>query len=249
VRGGVAGLGQHLTKSDRYHAALRQLADDSWEPYLRAESGLPGPRANLELAQVAADLGSLDRYRQWLATDDEFLCLCGAIGLGRLVADGCAQLLEELRHHANDGRWRVREGVALGLQRLGARDMPMLVSTMREWSDGSLLERRAAVAALCEPPLLRDMAAASTVLAVLDEITHGLLAERDRRAEDFKVLRQALAYGWSVAVAASPADGKPLLEKWLQSPDKDVAWLARENLKKDRLKRMDAAWVERWSGR
>jgi hypothetical protein len=196
-----------------------------------------------------ADLGSLDSYRQWLATDDEFLCLCGAIGLGRLATDGCVELLEELRNHANDGRWRVREGVALGLQRLGARDMPMLVTTMREWSHGSLLERRAAVAALCEPPLLRDVAAASGVLAVLDEITIGLLEERDRRAEDFKVLRQALAYGWSVAVAASPADGKPLLEKWLQSPDKDVAWLARENLRKDRLKRMDAAWVERWSGR
>ncbi len=41
--------------------------------------------------------------------------------------------------------------------------------------------------------------------------------------------------------------GKPLLVKWLQSTDRDAAWLARENLRKNRLKRMDAAWVARWS--
>src|SRR5207249_4115460 len=116
-------------------------------------------------------------------------------------------------------------------------------------SYGSLLERRAVVAALCEPPLLRSEATGTEVLAILDSVTAGLLAETDRRGEDFKTLRKALAYGWSVAVVAAPATGKPLLEKSLASSDNDVAWLARENLKKDRLKRMDAAWVARWSGR
>ena len=71
--------------------------------------------------------------------------------------------------------------------------------------------------------------------------------EPDRRAEEFKVLRKALAYGWSVAVVADPSAGKPLLEKWLGSNDRDVAWLARENMKKDRLRRMDAAWVADWA--
>jgi len=105
------------------------------------------------------------------------------------------------------------------------------------------------VAALCEPPLLREPAAAEATLAILDEITASLAAETDRRKDEFKVLRQALAYGWSVAVAALPEQGKPLLEKWLRSEDRDVAWLARENLKKDRLKRMDPAWVARVSDR
>jgi predicted NAD/FAD-dependent oxidoreductase len=84
---------------------------------------------------------------------------------------------------------------------------------------------------------------------MLDAITTSLLAEPNRRTDEFKVLRQALAYGWSVAVAALPAAGKPLLEKWLTTEDRDLAWMARENLKKDRLKRMDAAWVAHWSGR
>ncbi|MBA3873794.1 MAG: hypothetical protein H0X30_32070, partial [Anaerolineae bacterium] len=57
--------------------------------------------------------------------------------------------------------------------------------------------------------------------------------------------RKGLAYCWSVAVAALPEQGKPLMEKWLASSDKDIRWLMRENLKKDRLKRMDSAWVDR----
>jgi len=38
--------------------------------------------------------------------------------------------------------------------------------------------------------------------------------------------------------------GKPLMEEWLASADTDVRWIMRENLKKNRLVRMDAAWVE-----
>jgi hypothetical protein len=37
------------TKIDAYRAELRKLAD--WEPFLRQESRLPGPRSSLELAQ------------------------------------------------------------------------------------------------------------------------------------------------------------------------------------------------------
>jgi hypothetical protein len=36
------------------------------------------------------------------------------------------------------------------------------------------------------------------------------------------------------------------MEKWLAVPDKDLRWIMKENLKKDRLKRIDAAWVTRW---
>jgi hypothetical protein len=236
-----------VSKADDYRAALRQQTD--WDAYLEAESGLPGPRANLELVQVAAEEGSLEQFRGWLAGDLEYLRLCGAVGLGRLAAEGQRDLLQDLRGLANDPRWRVREGVAMGLQRLGARDMHALLGVMRKWRRGSLLERRAVVAALCEPPLLRHAGIAREVLEILDAITTSLLDEPDRRADEFKVLRKALAYGWSVAVVALPSLGRPLLEKWLRSDDRDVAWLARENLKKDRLRRMDAAWVAQWASR
>lgn len=37
------------------------------------------------------------------------------------------------------------------------------------------------------------------------------------------------------------------MEKWFNSDDADVQAVMRENLKKDRLKRMDAAWVAQWN--
>jgi hypothetical protein len=53
-----------------------------------------------------------------------------------------------------------------------------------------------------------------------------------------------LAYGWSVAVAAQPAAGKPRMEHWIASPDPDIRWIMKHNLKKKRLLKMDDAWVQ-----
>ena len=62
---------------------------------------------------------------------------------------------------------------------------------------------------------------------------------RPQGPDAFKTLRQGLGYCWSVAVAALPEAGKPLMEKWLASADPDIRWIMRENLKKNRLVRMD----------
>jgi hypothetical protein len=34
------------------------------------------------------------------------------------------------------------------------------------------------------------------------------------------------------------------MEHWLSSPDKDVRWIMKENLKKNRLAKMDRGWVQ-----
>jgi hypothetical protein len=44
----------------------------------------------------------------------------------------------------------------MALQRLGRVDMEALLEEMGQWSEGNMLERRAAAAALCEPKLLRE---------------------------------------------------------------------------------------------
>ena len=54
-----------------------------------------------------------------------------------------------------------------------------------------------------------------------------------------------MAYCWSVVVAALPEDGKPMMERWLYSEDKDIRWMMKENLKKNRLVKMDEAWVQK----
>ena len=109
--------------------------------------------------------------------------------------------------------------------------------------------QRAAVAALCEPRLLGEPERARDVLALLDAITTALSARGDRSSDEFRTLRKTLGYAWSVAVVALPEEGKPLLERLLDSDDPDVRWIVRENLRKKRLERMDRDWVARHSQR
>lgn len=176
-------------------------------------------------------------------TPGVFLVLCGALGLGRLLAEGRHEVLSTLRILASDPRWRVREGVAAGLQIWGDADMDALLAEMAAWGMGSPYERRAAIAAVCEPRLLRDPAPATAVLTLLDQITHSLVGSPQPPGDDRIALRKALGYGWSVAVAAFPDPGKTIFARWVQSDDPHVRWVVRENLKKDRLHRMDATWV------
>ncbi len=245
-----------MSKFDDYTGALRALDDP--EPYLLAHSGLPGPRGNIELGLAAAEVCSPAELRRWasLGADvaptggaEEFLAFCGVVGLGRLLVEGDPAALSELRGHASDQRWRVREAVAMALQRWGGDDFDALAAAMAEWARGSWLERRAAAAALCEPVLLIDDARVEAVLAVLEEATAGV-AEAEpaqRRSDDFKALRKGLGYCWSVAVAAAPAVGRPAFEalvaRAVASGDRDLRWIARENLRKRRLERVDPQWV------
>lgn len=227
--------------------ALRALAD--WEPYILANSNLPGPRANLELAYAVMEEGNPAQFERWAALDAQIapgdapavlLAVCGVMGLGRLIAEGRRDLLPALRGHASDPRWRVREGVAMALQRMGDADMSSLLEEMERWAGGSRLEQRAAVAGLAEPRLLRDPAHAAAVLELFDRITATVAGAPDRRSDDFRVLRRALGYAWSVAAVALPEVGLPLLEKWLAVDDANVRRVMRENLKKKRLKKVNA---------
>jgi hypothetical protein len=255
-----------VSRIDDYRAALR--AREEWDAFLLRESGLPGPRGNLELAQAVAEEGDEARFRRYLALDArqapansqaEFLAFCGVLGLGHLLAEAPAggersrELLDRLREAAVDPRWRAREAVAMALQRWGDIDMDALLAEMERWCRGSPLEQRAAAAALCEPRLLRDEGPVRRVLGILNAITESMVMAEDRRSEAFRALRKGMGYCWSVAVAALPGPGTAAMERWLGSSDPDVRWVMRENLKKARLARMDAAWVaaarERVGGR
>jgi hypothetical protein len=241
-----------MAKVDIYRTQLRTL--EHWDAWLQQESGLPGPRANLELAAAVAEEGDEPFFRHCLELDAppapansplEFLVFCGIVGYGKLLAAGRSTVLPLLRRYASDPRWRLREGVVLGLQYLGAADMPALLDLMELWSSGNPFEQRAAAAALCEPKLLTNLQAMSSerVLAVLDSITASIGGLADRKSDAFQALRKGLGYCWSVAVVAAPEQGKLLMERWLTSADPDIRWIMRENLAKNRLIRLDAAWV------
>lgn len=229
-----------MSKVDQHRAELTVMAD--WLPYLAAHSGLPGPRGNLELVAACGEEADLARAQELVATGDEFATVCGLVAYGRHLGEGrVGGRIDILHRHAADHRWRVREGVAMALQRAADDDPARAFTIAERWAvDPDPLVRRAAVAAVCEPRLLRDPAYARRALALLDVVTTGLakLPLPERRDSAMRTLRQALGYAWSVAIAALPDDGLAAFQRLEAHPDPDVTWIVRENRKKARLKRL-----------
>lgn len=240
----------------KYEAYIERLNSmENWDTYLMQESGLPGPRGNIELAQAVAVAGNEEVFLALLSytpekapvnTPEEFLFFCGTMGLGRLLEQGKTAYLETLRSLASDPRWRTREAVAMALQMYGEGHMNELIVEMKKWAEGNAYEQRAAAAALCEPKLLKEKAHVSEVLNILDGITASLCSALNRKDEGFIALKKGMAYCWSVAVVGNPDAGKKMMEKWAASEDKDIRWIIRENFKKKRLERIDSEWTALW---
>lgn len=235
-----------VTKAELHRTALRALAPDETPAYLSRHSGLPGPRGNLELLAAFGDVADPGLIMT-LATDspDEYLRSCGTAALGRLILDGTGParhvLIATLRARAGDLSWRVREAVAMALQRVGDGDPETLRRLVAVWvGDPSPLVRRAAIAGICEPRLLRSQATATAALAACDVASASLAATpvSVRRDPGLRTLRQALGYCWSVAVAGDPRDGLAAFARLTDSEDPDIAWIVRENRKKARLARL-----------
>lgn len=225
------------------------------ERLLAADSRLPGPRANLELAHRVADLAqgtppgrradALRILRGWLGDGPdlpeahrEYLAAVAALSAGAILAaapdPGALALLDAA---TGDPRWRVRELAATGLQRVLAADWDRGMREAHDWLLAGPLPVRAAVAAVAEPALLRDPRHAAEATAVVERAADALLAvpASARRDPDVRVLRKALGYAVSVVAAADPDAGVPLLERLAASTDADARWVARENLSKARL--------------
>ena len=233
------------TRREVERAALLAAADR--EAHLLAGSHLPGPRGNLELLDAAGDvleradalrLAALTPVEAPAGSASEFLPCCGVVAVGRLVAEGDRGLLTLLRAAAGDPRWRVRESVAIALQRWGDADGSAMLAAIEPWAaGGTAFEARAAVAASCEPRLLVTADAVGATIRILEAATRRLVALDRPRGEPGRVLGAALGYGWSVAIAASPASVLPGFEAWAASGDPDVRRLVRENLGKARFVR------------
>jgi hypothetical protein len=251
-------------------AALATGQHAPLETYLAERSNLPGPRSNLALIEVFAGLvGELvrppgpafpvERLEElldgWANLDlasapvnrpREFLPACAVRSYGQVGVvrpDWWEDEIAKLHHAASNPRWRTREMVALALQKLLAADWSRVVAALEDWllSDDPLVIR-AIVGAVAEPPLLKEPPRAADALRLQIKALDWFEkqpAER-RKDEDMRTLRQALGYTLSVAVVAAPAEGWPWLQSLVGSADPDVAWIARENLKKNRLKKLVA---------
>lgn len=218
--------------------------------YLLTHSNLPGPRGNLELLYAFAKSADADLAEQCLVyaseevsnSPEEFVGMCGVLGYAVLHRDEIHEVVRFLRPYAAHASWRIREAVAMGIQEISVGRVEQTLVGLAEMAVGNDYEKRAVVAGLCEPKMLTDPACNRQILRLLTAITQGMEPE-GKLLPGGEALRKALGYGWSVVVAASPQDGKAAFEGLLALPGKHVRWVLRENLKKNRLIKMDANWV------
>lgn len=166
--------------------------------------------------------------------------LCGLVGFGEWAAafQHIEAGISTLLHLADSPLWRVREGAALGLQRILAAQWPGTIRRLRRRTvDATPYEWRAVVAGIAEPILLTDW---RRVLDALDLHYEALaylrrLPADTRPTAPVRTFRQALGYTISVITAAGPNAGFAQMLAWAAWNDPDVEWVLRENLKKNRL--------------
>ncbi len=242
---------------DRYGVAL---ADAPVRTVLLEHSHLPGPRGNLELADLFAEevaeratrepapwwdlcaaLAGLSARRAPSGDPGEFVAFCGTVGAAAVacVADDRTDAALELAvTAASDPRWRLREAAARSLQRLLlARRAQTLKALQGLARRGRPLELRAVVAAVAEPAVVAIPELADAAADLHREVLARFLASRRRSSGGLRTLRQGLGYTLSVVTTARPEEGFAMLEELIEGSDPDARWIARENLRKARLRK------------
>lgn len=229
------------------------------EEYLLENSNLPGPRGNLTLAYKFAEsfekkdisreltdllIGWANLTIEEAPTNDrrEYLTFCGILSLGAhyyYAEDNIkSAVLKLFKQAMNDMRWRIRESAAMGLQLIAEKDFVSIEKNFLIWyTDSNYLEKRAFLATLAHPPILKNKEIVRFSLRMSDDILKAILldSEENRRSEEFKVLSKGLQYCLSVFVTELPEEGFDLLKEYAKSKNKDMIKIIKTNLSKSRL--------------
>jgi hypothetical protein len=230
------------------------------DEFLVANSSLPGPTENLELAQNLAgemvrhvdDKGvrlwglvtawaDLDAGQARAARPREFLPFCAALCIGALGAASemwWLSAVDRLRDLSSDPRARVRKGVVLGVRRLLLADFLATAEELVAWVEsGRLFTMQVVAEAISDPRLLTDETNAVAALALHRALidTYVLLPLTYRGHPDCRPLRKTLAYSLSIAVAAQPQEGFKTVQRWAARADPDLNWILIQNLTEPRL--------------
>jgi len=145
-------------RKDLVHLLNEFLRTDDEEKimeFLVSNSNLPGPIGNLELADVFAevveDYSIRDPQKIWefasrltdvspneapVNNPKEFLQFCGTVAIGAIgsiYATFYRKAFTFLKKLANDPRWRTREAVAMGIQKLVAKQSKNTLKGLESW--------------------------------------------------------------------------------------------------------------------
>ncbi len=241
-----------------FNEYLETGESENLSEYLISNSNLPGLRGNLELAEVFADL--VENYfhnnpaKLWnlclkfseISPDEapvndpkEFLPFCGAWAIGCIGSVSKTyfdESLIKLKELANDQRWRMRESVAKAIQKLMVNERKRTLKHLEGWiNNNNWLEMRAVAAGIAEPYLLQDEEMAKDALKLHEDIFERIISIKERKSEEFKVLRKGLGYTLSVVISAIPKEGFEFTHRLIESSDPDITWIVKQNMKKNRL--------------
>ncbi len=240
-----------MTKKEVLIQKLKLVIDDpnKLEKFVMENSDLPGPRANLELAFALAEVyENREVLEEWIEIDADragvddprsFLPFCSAVCLGRLYGKTKdRKIIGILKKLACDDRWRIREAVAFGFQRIGEDNFPELKRIFSEWiAKSDNREKRAVLVSLAHPKIL-DKNTSLFCFEILEDIFENL--ERD---DDFEILKKGLEFTISVYTAANPEHGFAFMDKWI-GKDRAIDGIIKSNLKKNRLLKKHPKKVE-----
>lgn len=163
---------------------------------LMNNSKLPGKRANLELMWHFVETAGDEEIDLCLSyensdldnTPEEFILMCGVVGVCVKYNEKPHYALERVEKYANSSSWRVREATAMGIQELLMTNPKEVVSILDDWA---------------------------------------LKNERYKRC-----------------IVADFEKGKIVFERFVECENKNIRWIIKNNLKKNRLVKSDKEWVE-----
>ncbi|MDB4945996.1 MAG: hypothetical protein JWP97_5530 [Labilithrix sp.] len=254
-------------RGDAMQAAFREaVAGKPMRLYaqLSINSGLPGTRANIPLAQgFATDCVAVGKPADKLIfamclldaeeapgdTGHEFLPVCGALALGaRAAADPALRpkALTFLHELSEDFRFRVREAVPLALAKLGAQMGDVLVHDFVKWTDG-FFQGSAALDAMADPAFLATIHDADAAVARLGE-SYRLAKNASRSASrypGFKALVDTLS---RVPATLATRFGMPVFDElvvWSNTEMKELRGAVESFIKSKKLEGRWAPEVKR----
>jgi hypothetical protein len=226
--------------------------------YFVLNSNLPGRRANLEVAAAFAEVieesfrNNLDKIWNFciksisISEDKaptnnpmEIVPFCGSWGIGLIGSISEIHFQEAvsiLREGANDSRWRMREAVVFGIQKILDRHSQVMMRELTKWIDrNNWFEMRAIAAGVAQPKLLEEYENVKSALELHKLIFKKIRMSKDRKSEEFKTLRKGLGYTLSVVVSNIPDEGFQEMKELIKTQDLDLLWITKNNLKKKRL--------------
>lgn len=262
MRSGPVGFHDSVAKKAFEEALLGRT--DLLVAFLRKNSGLPGARANLKLAEAFADecalkgptvdkllmqMLALDADDAPGATDMEFLPVCGVLALAKRGAKDKKfrpKAFALLKEAADDLRFRVRDAVSQGLAILGAAHPDETIHAMLTWADGYLYAANV-MEALKSAAFLDAIKDADAAIACVNACFQ-LAVQAPRSAErypGYKSLIEGLSVVPGLVAVRFGAPMFDVMESWCKVKEPMLRDAILASLKSDRIRSRFADDVRR----